>query len=109
MSHDFGVALRQNVLMTEDDEKIAETEWRRAFQARLKRIQGNRTADQMGDLLGMSRSSWSKVVGARMDQISIRILPKLAALGEMTVLELIEGPKAKPVAAPKRQKKRAAA
>ncbi len=108
LSHDLELSVGHSVQMREQDEKIAESAWREAFVARLRQIQGNRTQEQMSKILGISRDSWNKCVN-RGDQPSIRILPILAALGEMTLAELIDGPEAAGVKKTLKTKTKAAA
>lgn len=88
MSHDLGYPLGHPFFMSEPPEKMAESAWREAFSLRLRQIQGNRTQEQMADLLGLSRDTWNKCVN-RGSAFPTRLLPKLAAIGEMSVLELI--------------------
>jgi transcriptional regulator with XRE-family HTH domain len=76
--------------MGKDSEKQAETDWRSGFQARLRQCQGKRSQDVMADLLGISRDSWNKIVN-RGDQPSIRLLPKIAGIGEVSLEWLIDG------------------
>lgn len=76
--------------MSKDAEKLAESEWRSAFQERMRYCQGKRSQDVMADLLGISRDSWNKIVN-RGDQPSIRLLPKIAGIGEVSLEWLIDG------------------
>lgn len=94
--------------MDDDHEKIAESAWQEAFRHRLKKVQGNRTQAGMADVLGISRDTWNKVVN-RGDAPSIRLLPKLATIGETTLEWLITGKEKKASAgrkAPAREKQR---
>lgn len=75
-------------------EAIPLSDWEIAFRDRIRRIQGKRTQDDMALLLGISRDRYSKYVGSRMSKMPIWLLPQLARIGEMSVEELIEGPKA---------------
>ncbi len=108
MSRDIGAALRQNVLMNEEEKKLTDREWKAAFQARIREIQGDISGPRMAKILGIPRTSYSKIVGARMDQPPIRALPILAAMGSMTVEQLIDGPDAPSIPKPKPKKKRKA-
>lgn len=108
VSRDNNRFVRQNVLMSEEDKKPTDREWKAAFQARIREIQGDISGPRMAKILGIPRTSYSKIVGARMDQPPIRALPILAAMGRMTVEQLIDGPEAKPVPKPKPKKKRKA-
>lgn len=76
--------------MDEDHEKIAESAWQEAFRQRLKEVQGTRTQAGMAEILGISRDTWNKVVN-RGDAPSIRLLPKLATIGEKSLEWLITG------------------
>lgn len=93
MSHDLGEAPGHSVPMSDQPEKMAESAWREAFSRRLRQIQGNRTQDQMAGLLGISRDTWNKCLN-RNSAFPIRLLPKLAAIGEMSVQDLIAVEKA---------------
>lgn len=90
LSHDLKNSVGHHVLMGKDAEKQAESEWRSSFQARLRQCQGKRSQDVMADLLGISRDSWNKIVN-RGDQPSIRLLPKIAGIGEVSLEWLIDG------------------
>ena len=83
--------LRHNVLMEEDDEEIAETKWREAFRLRLRDIQGDRSNEDMGDLLGIDPNRYSKYVGQRLSLPPIRLLPRLAKIGAVRLEWLILG------------------
>lgn len=87
--------------MGQDDENIAETFWRAAFVKRLRAIQGDRTQEDMADLLCISRDSWNKMVN-RGSAVPTRLLPKLARIGAKSLEWLIEGEKPdKKAASPK--------
>lgn len=94
VSHDYFDRPGHNVPMSEDDEDIAESAWREGFRLRIRTIQGDRTADDMADLLGISRTRYSKYVGARASAVPTRLLPKLAKIGAVSLEWLIEGEKA---------------
>jgi len=78
--------------MEEDDENIAESAWRAAFIRRLRVVQGERTQEDMADLLCISRDSWNKIVN-RGSAVPTRLLPKLARIGAKSLEWLIEGDK----------------
>ena len=78
--------------MTESSEKLAESAWRKAFQERLRRIQGRRTHEDMAEYFGMNVESWKKCVN-RGDIFPMRKLPKLALLSGISVESLIRGDK----------------
>lgn len=111
VSHDFVRAVGQSVLMDDADEDLAETEWRAAFAARIRAYQGDRTNETMGELLGIDGNRYSKYTGKRASQMPIRLLPRLAKIFGISLVELIEGPKvAMPKAQPrKRGRKKSAA
>ena len=92
MSHDFLSVSGQTVLM--DDRAIPLSDWDIAFRDRIRQIQGKRTQEDMAKLLGISRDRYSKYVGGRKSKMPIWLLPQLARIGEMSVEDLIEGPKA---------------
>jgi hypothetical protein len=93
MSHDRNLSLGHSVLMEDDVEKIAESAWRQAFCLRLKEVQGDRSQEDMADLLGISRDNWNKYVN-RGSAVPERLLPKIAKIGARPLEWLIEGPKA---------------
>ncbi|MGY3366130.1 hypothetical protein ACVWZL_003255 [Bradyrhizobium sp. GM2.4] len=76
--------------MGKDHEKLAESEWQKAFQERLSRIQGKRTHEAMAEYLEMPVESWKKCVN-RGDSFPIRKLPRLALLAGIPVESLIKG------------------
>lgn len=78
--------------MAKNGENLAESEWQKAFQQRLSRIQGKRTHEAMAKYLDMSVEAWKKCVN-RGDTFPIRKLPKLALLAGIEVESLIEGDK----------------
>lgn len=94
MSHDMKSGLGHSVPMSEDYEDITETAWREAFRQRVRQIQGDRTQEDMADLLCISRDAYSKYVGSRASAMPMRLLPKLAKIGAVSLEWLIEGPKA---------------
>lgn len=106
VSHDIGRPIRHTVLMTDDDENSANSQWDREFRDRIIRIQGGRTQEDMAELLCITRDAYSKYVGSRMSKMPIRLLPRLAKIGAMTLEELILGPKAKPAVKQKPARKR---
>lgn len=109
VSHDYIGLPGHNVPMTEDDEDIAESAWREAFRLRIRAIQGDRSADDMADLLGITRTRYSKYVGGRASAVPTRLLPKLAKIGAVSLEWLIDGPKkaapANPAAAKGKRKR----
>jgi len=90
LSHDLKNGAGHYVPMSKEAEKLAESDWRSAFQERVRYCQGKRSQDVMADLLGISRDSWNKIVN-RGDQPSIRLLPKIAGIGEVSLEWLIDG------------------
>jgi transcriptional regulator with XRE-family HTH domain len=90
LSHDLRGKPGHLVPMSKEAEKLAESEWRRAFQERVRQCQGKRSQEVMAELLGISRDSWNKIVN-RGDQPSIRLLPKIAGIGEVSLEWLIDG------------------
>lgn len=93
VSHDCDKLGGHNVPMAQDDEIIAESVWREAFRQRLRQVQGDRTQDDMADLLCISRDAYSKYVGSRASAVPIRLLPKLAKIGAVSLEWLVEGPR----------------
>jgi transcriptional regulator with XRE-family HTH domain len=93
--------------MEQDDEKVAESAWRDEFRLRLKHIQGNRTQDDMAELLGVSRDKYNKYVN-RGSAVPTRLLPRLAKIGGVSLEWLIEGPKNQEAARPAATKRKRA-
>ena len=101
MSHDCGFGPGHNVPMGDvRNEEMAETVWQDEFRARLKHIQGDRTQDDMACLLGVSRDTYNKWVN-RGSKVPIRLLPKIAKIGAVSLEWLIEGPRATAAKKPK--------
>lgn len=92
-SHDYSRAVGQSVLMSQEDETVAESAWREAFRDRLRAAQGARTQETMAELLGISRDAYSKYVGGRKSMMPVRLLPRFAKICGVDLLELIEGPR----------------
>lgn len=92
VSHDYKLGPGHNVPMNKHDEELSETAWRAAFSERLREIQGARTQEDMADLLCISRDSWNKYVN-RGSAMPMRLLPKLAKIGAVSLEWLLEGPK----------------
>jgi hypothetical protein len=93
VSHDYKLRSGHNVPMDQDDENVAETAWREAFRQRVRQIQGERSQDDMAELLCISRDAYSKYVGSRASAVPTRLLPRLAKIGAVSLEWLIEGPK----------------
>jgi transcriptional regulator with XRE-family HTH domain len=107
VSHDMKIAVGHSVLMSEDAESIAESEWREGFRQRVRVAQGTRTQEVMSKLLGISRDSYSKIVGARGSKLPIRVLPKFCEICDVSLEWLIEGPKEKHTKLPAKTKAKA--
>jgi len=74
-----------------ENENATEAEWREGFRQRLRDAQGGRTQETMARLLGISRDAYSKYVGGRKSAMPIRLLPKFAAICDVSLEWLIEG------------------
>lgn len=81
LSHDLQISVGHSVQMAEPAENAAESEWREQFRERVRQAQGERTAEDMAELLGTSRSAYSKYVGGRGSVMPTRLLPKLRRSG----------------------------
>jgi hypothetical protein len=96
--------------MSEDIEDIADSEWREAFRQRLRQAQGNRTGDDMAELLCISRDAYSKYV-SRGSAMPTRLLPRFCKICAVSLEWLIEGPKVekgqKPAKSPEKPAKTA--
>lgn len=108
LSRDKKSFVGQDVLMGDLDEDEFDSAWGEAFRQRIRDIQGKRTQEQMAELLGISRDRYAKYVGSRKSKMPIWLLPKLAAIGAITLEELISGPKPQPAAKSPPVKKRKA-
>ena len=95
VSHDILCRLGHLVPMSKNDEAIAESEWREAFRQRVRQAQGNRTQETMAKLLGISRDSYAKYVGARGSVMSPRLLLNFCKICDVSIEWLIEGSEAK--------------
>jgi transcriptional regulator with XRE-family HTH domain len=100
------------VLMEDDDEKLAESQWREEFRQRLIAARGSRTQAVMAELLGIRTNTYGKYEGSRKSMMPIRLLPRFAKICGVTLEYLIEGDKAAPArqlpkAAPKPAKRKA--
>lgn len=91
LSHDINLCPGHSVLMLDDIEKIAETEWREAFRERVRKAQGGRTQSDMAKLLGISRDSYAKYVGGRGSVMPVRLLPQFCRICDVDIDWLIEG------------------
>jgi hypothetical protein len=99
------------VLMEEEDEKQAESQWREEFRQRLITARGSRTQAVMAELLGIRTNTYGKYEGGRKSMMPVRLLPRFAKICGISLEELIEGPKdsaakaiPKPAAKPRRRK-----
>lgn len=86
--------------MVDDIEEIAESEWREGFRHRIREAQGNRTQEQMSQLLGITRDRWAKIVGARSTNFPIRLLTKFCAICDRDLIWLLDGHADKKAARP---------
>lgn len=103
MSHDTHLPVGQSVHMVDDIEEIAESEWREGFRHRIREAQGNRTQEQMSQLLGITRDRWAKIVGARSTNFPIRLLTKFCAICDRDLIWLLDGHADKKAARPQRK------
>lgn len=92
LSHDIKLPVGHPVLMADDIDDIAETEWRDGFRQRVREAQGNRTQEQMAKLLGISRDQWAKIVGSRGTRFPIRLLTKFCIICDRELVWLLDGP-----------------
>jgi hypothetical protein len=90
MVRDLKIPVGHSGPMGKAYEKLSDSEWRAAFQERLKRIQGHRGHDAMADLLEMPVETWKKCVN-RGDSFPLRRLPKLASFAGIPIESLIKG------------------
>jgi hypothetical protein len=92
------------VLMTNDDEDLAESQWREEFRQRIIAARGNRTQAVMAELLGILTNTYSKYEApGRKSVMPVRLLPRFAKICGISLEELIEGPResgAKSIARP---------
>jgi hypothetical protein len=108
VSHDSAKRVGHTVSMAPDAEKLAETQWRKEFAARLKEARGPRTQVVMAELLGITQTAYSKYEGARKTMMPVRLLPRFCKICGRSLEWLIEGP-AKETKMPQPKAKRRAA
>lgn len=111
VSTDCVQSLGHNVLMEDEDEKQAESQWREGFRQRLITARGPRTQAVMADLLGIRTNTYGKYEGSRKSMMPVRLLPRFAKICGISLESLIEGEKAavakpQPKAAPKPPKRK---
>lgn len=104
MSHDLKSPVGHCVLMTEEAEEIAESEWRDAFRARVREAQGTRTDRAMATLLGVSHDRYRKFVSggaSRKTVMPARYFIKFCLITERDLAWLIDGPEAVEIPRPR--------
>lgn len=80
------------VLMSDDHEKLAETQWREEFRLRIIKARGDRTQAVMAELLGILTNTYGKYEAeSRKSMMPVRLLPRFAKICGVDLLELIEG------------------
>lgn len=97
MSTDWGYSSGHYVRMgTDDDDALAESEWREQFKRRLVEARGTRTQADMAELLGFegdhATNRYGKYEGRRNSMMPVRLLPKFAKICGVTLEWLIGGP-----------------
>lgn len=108
VSADCAQSLGHNVLMEDENEKQAASQWREEFRQRLITARGSRTQAVMAELLGLRTNTYGKYEGSRKSMMPTRLLPRFAKICGISLESLIEGDKAAPAkpqpkAAPKRK------
>lgn len=90
------------------DNEEADKEWREQFMLRLRQVRGKRSREVMAELLGVTPAAYAKWED-RGSEMSIRILPRIWKIGEVTPEWLLEGKglPQKAAAKPRKQRKRA--
>lgn len=82
------------VLMSDDHEKLAETQWREEFRLRVIKARGDRTQAVMAELLGILTNTYGKYEAeSRKSMMPVRLLPRFAKICGVDLVELIEGPR----------------
>jgi hypothetical protein len=94
LSHDFKPAPGHTVPMEQDDENLADQAWHEGFRARLKQARGERSQEDMAELLCITRDAYSKYEGSRGTVIPTRLLPRFCKICAVRIEWLIEGDKA---------------
>lgn len=83
-----------SVPMEDDQEKLAETQWREEFRQRIVAARGKRTQADMAYLLGLLTNTYGKYEAAsRKSMMPVRLLPRFAKICGVDLVELIEGPR----------------
>jgi hypothetical protein len=110
-SHDLKSPVGHSPLMSNEAEKIAESEWRKGFQARVREAQGDRKGKDIAKLLGISHDQYRKYVSGG-DNRTITVMParlitKFCLITDRDPIWLIDGEEAvaerKPARAPLRK------
>jgi hypothetical protein len=89
------ISVGHSVRMPKDAEKIAESQWRKDFRARVREAQGDRTDKDMAKLLEISHEQYRKYVSggeARLTVIPTRHLTKFCLVTNKKIEWLIDGP-----------------
>jgi hypothetical protein len=96
MSHDLKSPVGHSGLMSNEAEKIAESEWRKGFQARVREAQGERKGKDIAKLLGISHDQYRKYVsGGDNRTITVmppRLLTRFCLITDRDLTWLIDGP-----------------
>jgi hypothetical protein len=92
VSDDCGKGIGHNVLMEDEDDKLAESLWREQFRLRLIAARGNRSQLVMAELLDVKPNTYSKYEApSRASMMSVRKLPLFAKICGVELEELITG------------------
>jgi hypothetical protein len=81
--------------MANDIEDIAESQWRDAFRARVREVQGDRKDKDMAKLLRITPERYRKNVGGgagRKTVIPVRLLTRFCLITDRPLEWLIDGP-----------------
>jgi hypothetical protein len=83
-----------SVPMEDEDEKLAETQWREEFRKRIIEARGGRKQAVMAELLGILTNTYGKYEAeSRKSVMPVRLLPRFAKICGVDLVELIEGPR----------------
>lgn len=76
-------------MSTDNDD--TEQRWRQEFRRRVREGRGQRTQEDMAELLGVSPSAYAKYESARASIMPTRLLPRFAKICAMSLEYLITG------------------
>ncbi len=91
VSHDRKDDVGHIVQMTQAHDDTADIAWLEGFRERLKKSRGDRSQEDMADLLGITRDAYSKYEGSRGTVMPMRLVPRFCKICAVKIDWLIEG------------------